>query len=463
LIAMGAMLCIAFGTDEADGMDRAKPQMHLGVFVLGTGNHSAGWRYPGAAVSNNRLPVIAEIAQIAERGKFDLLFVSDGLVMDPGDHPSFLCRFEPTTLISVLSAMTRHVGLGATVSTSFGEPYHVARIFASIDHLSQGRAAWNVVTSSATQAALNFSRERHMDHELRYAVANEFVDVVKGLWDCWDEDAIVADKASGVFIDPARVRPLNHKGRFFQVKGPINMARCPQGHPVIIQAGGSPTGLELAARTADVVFSVVQELDAAKRAYADLKGRLAKYGRSPDQLAVLPGVMPIIGATDAEARDKLSLLQSWLTPTNALTLVSSRLGYDVSGFPLDGPVPAPPPDASSRTFSRVLYETARRDNMTLRDLYNLTAAARGHWVVCGTPRRIADTLEQWFVEGAADGFNILPPYFPGAFADFVDCVVPELQRRDLFRREYQGTTLRDHFGLAPAPAPQMRREALGAA
>ncbi|HZU88928.1 MAG TPA: LLM class flavin-dependent oxidoreductase, partial [Stellaceae bacterium] len=397
-------------------MDKAKRQMHLGVFVLGTGNHSAGWRYPGAAVSNNRLPVIAEIARIAERGKFDLLFVSDGLVMDPGDHPSFLCRFEPTTLISVLSAMTRRIGLGATVSTSFGEPYHVARIFASIDHLSQGRAAWNVVTSSATQAALNFSRERHMDHELRYAVANEFVDVVKGLWDCWDEDAIVADKASGVFLDPARVRPLNHKGRFFQVKGPINMARCPQGHPVIIQAGGSPAGLELAARTADVVFSVVQELDAAKAAYADLKGRLAKYGRSPDQLAVLPGVMPIIGATEAEARDKLSLLQSWLTPTNALTLVSSRLGYDVSGFPLDGPVPAPPADASSRTFSRVLYETARRENMTLRDLYNLTAAARGHWVVCGTPQRIADTLEQWFVAGAADGFNILPPYFPGAFA-----------------------------------------------
>jgi FMN-dependent oxidoreductase (nitrilotriacetate monooxygenase family) len=443
-------------------MNRAKRQMHLGVFVLGTGNHSAGWRYPGAAVSNNRLEVIAEIADIAERGKFDLLFVSDGLVMDPGDHPSFLCRFEPTTLISVLSAMTRHIGLGATVSTSFGEPYHVARIFASIDHLSGGRAAWNVVTSSATQAALNFSRERHMDHDLRYAVANEFVDVVKGLWDCWDEDAIVADKASGVFLDPALVRPLNHKGRFFQVKGPINIARCPQGHPVIIQAGGSPAGLELAARTADVVFSVVQELDAAKRACADLKGRLAKYGRSPDQLAVLPGVMPIIGATDAEARDKLSLLQSWLTPTNALTLVSSRLGYDVSGFPLDGPVPAPPSDASSRTFSRVLYETARRDDMTLRDLYNLTAAARGHWVVCGTPQRIADTLEQWFVEGAADGFNILPPYFPGAFADFVDLVVPELQRRGLFRREYRGTTLRDHFGLAPVPAPRARRAAVGA-
>jgi FMN-dependent oxidoreductase (nitrilotriacetate monooxygenase family) len=439
-------------------MRTVKRQMHLGVFVLGTGNHSAGWRYPGAATSNNQLPVIQEIARIAERGRFDLLFISDGLVMDPGDHPSFLCRFEPTTLISVLSATTRHIGLGATVSTSFGEPYHVARIFASIDHISQGRAAWNVVTSSAPRAALNFSRERHMEHELRYAVANEFVDVVKGLWDCWDDDAIIADKASGIFVDPARVRPLNHKGRFFQVQGPINIARSPQGHPVIIQAGGSPSGLELAARTADVVFSVVQELDAAKAAYADLKGRLGRYGRRPDQLAVLPGVMPIVGTTEAEAKDKLSLLQSWLTPTNALTLVSSRLGYDVSGFPLDAPVPAPPPDASSQTFSHVLFETARRENMTLRDLYNLTAAARGHWVVCGTPQRIADTLEQWFVEEAADGFNILPPYFPGAFAEFVDLVVPELQRRGLFRHEYRGTSLRGHFGLARVPAPMMREE-----
>ena len=428
-------------------MSTTKRQMHLGVFVLGTGNHSAGWRYDGAAASNNHLPVIQDIARIAERGKFDLLFVSDGLVMNPGDHPSFLCRFEPTTLISVLSAVTTRIGLGATVSTSYSEPYNVARIFSSIDHISNGRAAWNVVTSTQPMAALNFSRSEQMEHEHRYEVANEFVDVVKGLWDCWDDGAIVADKVTGRFIDATKVRPLNHQGRFFQVKGPINMARAPQGHPVIIQAGGSPSGLELAARTADVVFSVVQELESAKVAYADLKGRLAKHGRTPDQLSVLPGVMPIIGHTDAEAKAKLSRLQSFLSPSNALVLVSSRLGYDVSGHPLDGPVPAPPLGQGARTFSRVLFETARREAMTLRDLYNLTAAARGHWVLCGTPRRIADTLEQWFVEGAADGYNILPPYFPGAFDDFVDLVVPELQRRGLFRHDYEGTTLRDHFGL----------------
>ena len=442
-------------------MSATSRQMHMGVFVLGTGNHIAGWRYPGAATSHMQLPVMQEIARIAEAGKFDLLFISDSMVMDPTDHPSFMCRFEPATLITALSACTTHVGLGATVSTSFSEPFNVARMFGSIDHISGGRAAWNVVTSSNAKAALNFNRDEHLEHELRYQRANEFVDVVRGLWDCWDDGAIVADKATGRYIDADKVRSLDHKGRFFQVRGPLNMARCPQGHPVIIQAGGSPSGLELAARTADVVFSVVQELEAAKLAYADLKGRMAKYGRAPDELAVLPGVMPVIGATDSEAREKLATLQSWLTPTNAATLVTSRIGYDVSGHPLDGPVPPPPSFGNSRTFSRVLYETAVREKMTLRDLYNLTAAARGHWVVCGTPQRIADTLEEWFVGGAADGFNILPAYFPGAFADFVDLVVPELQRRGLFRRDYQGNTLRDHFGLARVPAPAAQREAVG--
>jgi N-acetyl-S-(2-succino)cysteine monooxygenase len=440
-------------------MGAVKRQMHMGVFVLGTGNHSAGWRYEGAFRTHMELPAMREIARIAERGKFDLLFISDSMVMDPTDHPSFLCRFEPTTLITALSQTTTHIGLGATVSTSFNEPFNVARIFGSIDHLSGGRAAWNVVTSSNAKAAQNFNLDEHLDHELRYARAEEFVDVVRGLWDCWEDGAIVADPVTGKFVDADKVRALNHKGRFFQVKGPINMARCPQGHPVIIQAGGSPSGLELAARTADVVFSVVQELEPARAAYADLKGRMAKYGRSPEEIAVLPGVMPIVGETDAEARAKLEKLQSFITPTNALTLVASRIGYDVSGYDLDGPVPPPPPFQGSRTFTSVLYEMAKRENMTLRDLYNLTAAARGHWVTVGTPRKIADTLEQWFVEKAADGFNILPAYFPGGFADFVDQVVPELQRRGLFRHDYEGMTLRDHFGLAPVPAPARQLQA----
>jgi N-acetyl-S-(2-succino)cysteine monooxygenase len=424
-------------------------QMHFGVFVLGTGNHIAGWRTEGAFASHLDFSVMQAIASIAERGKFDLLFISDSMAMDPTDHPSFMCRFEPTSLITALIACTTHIGLGATVSTSFSEPYNVARLFSSIDHLSGGRAAWNVVTSSNPKAALNFNLDQHLEHEFRYERASEFVDVVLGLWDCWEDGAILADKATGQFIDASKVRPLDHKGRFFKVKGPLNIARAPQGHPVIIQAGGSPSGLELAARTADVVFSVVQELAPARLAYADLKGRMAKYGRAPDSLAVLPGVMTIVGETDTKAREDLAKLQSWLTPTNAATLVASRLGYDVSGHPLDGPVPAPPPAPETRTFPYVLYEMARRENMTLRDLYNLTAAARGHWVLCGTAEHIADTLEEWFTTGAADGFNILPAYFPGAFADFVDRVVPILQQRQLFRRDYRGGTLRGHFGLGP--------------
>ena len=430
-------------------MPRPQRQMHLGVFVLGTGNHSAGWRYPGAMTTGCSFPVMVSIARIAERGKFDLFFISDSLAMDPGDHPSFVSRFEPTTLIGALSAVTTHIGLGATVSTSFGEPYHVARAFASLDHLSGGRAAWNVVTSSASAAALNFSRERHFEHDLRYEIANEFVDVVRGLWDCWDDDAVVADRASGTFLDAAKVRPLNHKGRFFSVRGPLNMQRCPQGHPVIIQAGGSPPGQELSARCADLVFSVVNgDPASAKAAYDSLKQRVIKHARPPEAVPILPGVMPIIGETDEAAKEQLARLQSWLSSTNALTLVSARLGHDISGYPLDAPVPDFPQTDRGQAFSKALFEMARRERMTLRDLYNITAAARGHWVICGTPKKIADILEEWFTGGMADGFVVMPAYFPGAFDDFVDRVVPELQRRGLYRRDYERTTLRDHLGLA---------------
>jgi N-acetyl-S-(2-succino)cysteine monooxygenase len=439
-------------------MTTTKRQMHLGVFVLGTGNHSAGWRYDGATTSNCSLPVLESIARTAERGKFDLFFVSDGLATNAGDHPSFVSRFEPMTLIAALSRVTRNVGLGATVSTTFGEPYHVARTFASLDHLSAGRGAWNVVTTSNDAAAMNFGREKITEHDLRYEIANEFVDVVRGLWDTWDDGAIVADKTTGTFIDAGKIRPLDHKGRFFSVKGPLNIERCPQGHPIIIQAGGSVPGQELSARTADLVFSVVQDAGAAKTAYDSLKARVIKHGRAPEHVPILPGVMPIVGATEQEAKDKLTLLQSWLTSTNALTLVSQRLGHDISGYPLDGPVPDFPLTNRGQAFSKALFDMARRDNMTLRDLYNVTAAARGHWVLPGTPKRIADTFEEWFTGGMADGFVVMPPYFPAAFDEFVDLVVPELQRRGLFRREYAGSTLRDHLGLArPAGATQVRQ------
>ena len=441
-------------------MPNANRQMHLGLFWLGTGNHSAGWRHEGAATSNCSWPVVLQGAQIAERGKFDLFFISDSVIMDPGDHPSFVSRFEPTTLIAALSAATRHVGLGATVSISFSEPYVVARTFATLHHISGGRAAWNIVTSTHSAAAPNFGRQGLAEHDLRYEMANEFVDVVKGLWSTWDEGAVVADKETGVFLDTSKIRPLDHKGRFYAVKGPLNIERSPHGFPLIVQAGGSPPGQDLSARTADLVFSVVNgDKASAKVAYDGLKQRAIKFGRDPAHVPVLPGVMPIIGATNEEAKAQLDRLQSWLSPTNALTLVSQRLGHDISGYPLDGPVPELPATTDrGQAFSRALLDMARRENMTLRDLYNITAAARGHWVIYGTPQRIADTLEEWFCGGLADGFIVMPAYFPGAFDDFVNLVVPELQRRGLYRKDYGGATLREHLGLAP-----LRAEADGVA
>jgi len=443
-------------------MPAPKRQMHLGLFVLGTGNHSAGWRHDGAFTTSVSIPVMQKIAQIAERGKFDLFFISDSAAMDPGDHPSFLNRFEPMTLLSALSMVTSHIGLGATVSTSYNEPFNVARAFASLDHISSGRAAWNVVTSANEKSYPNFGKERP-DHDLRYEIATEFVDVVRGLWDCWDDGAIVADRSTGTFVDKTKVHPLNHKGRFFSVRGPINIERSPQGQPIIIQAGGSPAGQDLSARSADLVFSVVNgDPVSAKKAYGSLKERVVRHGRRPEHLPILPGVMPIIGESDQQAREQLTKLQGWLNSTNALTLVSQRLGHDISKYPLDGPVPDFPQTQGGQAFSQALFEMARRENMTLRDLYNITAAARGHWVIAGTPKRIADTLEEWFTGGLADGFVVMPAYFPGAFDDFVDKVVPELQRRGLYRQEYSGTTLRDHLGLE-RPAPVRHAHAPAAA
>ena len=354
--------------------------------------------------------------------------------MDPTDHPSFLCRFEPTTLITALAACTTHVGLGATVSTSFSEPFNVARIFGSIDHISGGRAAWNVVTSSNPKAALNFNLDEHIEHELRYERANEFVDVVRGLWDCWEDGAIVADKATGRFIDAEKVRPLNHKGRFFKVRGPLNMARCPQGHPVIIQAGGSPSGLELAARTADVVFSVVQELEPAKAAYADLKGRMAKYGRAPDELAVLPGVMPIVGDSDAEAREtageaaKLDHADQCHDPgrqPDRLRRVrpsARRAGSAAAGG-------AEQPDLPLRALrdgearEHDVARSLQSDRGGARPLGDLRHAAQDRRHAGGMVRRGSG---RWVQHSAG--------LVPRRFADFVDRVVPELQRRGLFRQ-----------------------------
>jgi N-acetyl-S-(2-succino)cysteine monooxygenase len=431
-------------------MARPKRQMHFGVFWVGTGNHLAGWRREGAASSNSYWPDVVESAQIAERGKLDMFFIADSVGMDFTFPPSFLSRHEPTTLLAALATVTSRIGLGGTVSTSFSEPYNVARAFASIDNISGGRAAWNVVTSSRDTAAQNFSQDKIKDHDLRYEIAGEFVDVVRGLWDTWDDGAIVADKKTGKFLDESKVRELNHKGQYFSVKGPLNIERCPQGHPIIVQAGGSPPGQELSARVADVVFSVVNgDTELAKTNYDSLKQRMAKYGREPHELAILPGVMPIVGETDEQAKEQLSLLQSWMKvdETKAFSVLTQRLHFDFTGYSLDDLVPEIPVSHRGQTFNKTIMSMARQQNMTLRDLFNVAGAARGHWAIYGSPKRIADIFEEWFTGEMADGFVILPPHFPGGLNDFVNLVVPELQRRGLFRTDYSGPTLRDHLGL----------------
>jgi FMN-dependent oxidoreductase (nitrilotriacetate monooxygenase family) len=423
-----------------------KRQMHLGLFLLGTGSHVAGWRVPGAVDSFQDFPAIQAIGRTAERGKFDLIFMGDNLYADAATHPSYTLRLEPLTMLAALSTSTSRIGLGATVSTTYNDPFSVARAFASLDHISNGRAAWNAVTTAHPATAANFGTI-HPDHASRYERAGEFLDVVKALWDGWADDALVADRASGLYIDPSRLRAIDHDGTFFRVKGPLNIGRSPQGHPVVLQAGGSEAGQALAARSADIVFSVVQDIDEAKAGYASLKNRLPACGRQSEDVAVLPGVMPIVGRTDKEALEKLNVLQSFVSGSNALAILSERFGQDMSVYDLDGPIPDLALPDSSHGFAKVMLAKARREDMTLRDLYNLAAAARGHWVLCGSAQTVADTLQRWFENHAADGFNVMPPYFHQGFEDFVDMVVPILQERGLFRADYAGTTLRDHLGL----------------
>ncbi len=349
-------------------------------------------------------------------------------------------------MLAALATSTRHIGLGATVSTTYSDPFTVARAFASLDFISGGRAAWNAVTTSNPVIGANFGTA-HSDHARRYEMAGEFVDVVKALWDGWADDAVVADRTSGLYIDAHKVRAIDHEGEFFKVKGPLNISRSPQGQPVVLQAGGSEAGLQMAARTADVAFSVVQDIEEARASYADLKKRLPMFGRRPEEVTVLPGVMPVVGRTEKEAREKLNTLQGYIGDGKAMAVLSERLGQDFSGYDLDAPVPDLELPDTYHAFTRVLLSKARREQMTLRDLYSLTAAARGHWVICGSPETIANTLQKWFETRAADGFNIMPPYFHEGFEDFVDGVVPILQERGLFRRRYEGITLRDHLGL----------------
>ncbi len=424
-----------------------KKQMHLGLFLQGAGHHVSGWRHPDAEAGSENFDLLRRVAKEAEDAKFDMIFLADGLTSGVDAHPSMVARFEPLTLLSALAMVTDKIGLAATASTTYGEPYHTARAFASIDHLSHGRAAWNIVTTSYARTANNFSKS-HPEHDERYAVAEEFVDVVRGLWDSWDDDAFPKDKENGVYADPNKVHVLNHAGKYYSVQGPLNIPRSPQGHPVLIQAGSSGPGQDLAARIADIVFTAQQSLAEAQAFYASLKERVAKAGRDPDSVAVMPGFMPVIGDSFEDAAEKLKELNRWTDIKSAMPLLEERIGHSLADYDLDGPLPDLPISDQLRSRAELLRDLARRENLTIRDLALRVAAGRGHHIVLGTPEQIADRMQEWFEGKAADGFNVMPPYFPGGLEDFNRQVVPILQERGLFRTEYTGSTLRDHLNIA---------------
>jgi FMN-dependent oxidoreductase (nitrilotriacetate monooxygenase family) len=431
--------------------------MKLGAFLMATGHHVAAWRHPDVpANAGLDFKHYKHLAQVAEAAKFDTLFIADSVAAATGDAASSMARsdhFEPLTLVSALSAVTERIGLIVTATTSYNEPFHIARKFASLDHLSGGRAGWNLVTSDAAAEALNFGRDEHIDHAERYSRAREFHQVVTGLWDSWDEDAFLRDKASGAYYRPDGLHVLDHQGEHFKVKGPLNVARSPQGQPVVVQAGSSEAGRMLAAQTAEVVFTAQPSLAAAQAFYQDLKSRAVGFGRDPDTLKIMPGMFVVVGDSEAQARDKFEEFQALVEPRVGVALLGRMLGnFDLSGYPLDEPLPALPLTRSGQQSRQALLsQLAQDEHLTLAQLGRRIAGGRGHFSVIGTASQIADHWQAWFEQGAADGFNVLVPHLPGGLEDVAHKVIPELQRRGLFRREYTGSTLREHLGL-PRPA-----------
>jgi FMN-dependent oxidoreductase (nitrilotriacetate monooxygenase family) len=422
-------------------------QMKLGLFLAPGGHHMAAWRHPDAYPAGFSIDSYVTAAQVAESGCFDMLFVADVFSLTASGGRQDSLRFEPLTLLSALAMTTKRIGLVATATTSFNEPYNVARKFASLDHLSHGRAGWNIVTSSSTLEAYNFGREAHREHAARYRKAHEFVQVVRGLWNSWDHDAVIIDKASGIFFDAAKLHMLNHEGDEFSVRGPLTLPQCPQGHPVLVQAGSSEDGKNLASACAEVIFTIQRDLAGAQSFYADIKSRVAAFGRAPEHALVMPGVMPVVGRTRQEAQDKYDQLQALIHPQAGLAGLSRTLETDLSGVDVEGPLP--PIDIAKLSQSRAvgMVETARRDHLCVRQVYERLLVSKGHRQLIGAVADIADSLQEWFEQGGADGFNVMPAMMPGGLRDFVDLVVPELRRRGVFRKAYEGVTLRDHLGL----------------
>jgi FMN-dependent oxidoreductase (nitrilotriacetate monooxygenase family) len=431
----------------------AKPQLKLGAFMRPASIHTGAWRYPGAFPDANfNLAHLQRFVQTLERAKFDAFFImADHLAvlnmpLEALKRSHTVTSFEPFTLLSALAMVTEHIGLVATGSTTFDAPYHVARRFASLDHISGGRAGWNIVTTSNPDAALNFGLTEHVEHDERYRRAREFYDVVTGLWDSWADDAFVRDAANGIYFDPARLHVLNHKGKHYSVRGPLNIARPVQGWPVIIQAGASDAGRQLAAETAEMVFTAQNNIEAGREFYADVKGRMEKAGRSRDDMKIMPACFVVVGDSVEEAREKRARLDGLVDYANAIASLSIALGHDASRFDPDQPLPDVPESNASKSGRQRAIDLAQREKLTVRQLAQRLGGYAGLAMV-GTPKTIADEMEEWLTSEASDGFTVMFPYLPGGLDDFVERVVPELQRRGLFRREYEGKTLRENLGL----------------
>ncbi|MFB7639986.1 LLM class flavin-dependent oxidoreductase [Peribacillus butanolivorans] len=429
-----------------------KKKVKLGVFLAGTGHHVASWRHPNAnPKANMNIDYFKGLAQTAEKGLFDLLFLADSLSVAKDSHPNILTRFEPLTLLSYLASATSNIGLVSTASTTYEEPFNVARRFASLDHITSGRAGWNVVTTSLASTAANFNKSEHLEHSLRYKRATEFVEVTKKLWDSWEDDTLIIDKATGQFIDESKFHEINHQGEFFTVKGPLNVSRSPQGHPVIVQAGSSGDGQLLAAKYAEIVFTAQENKEDAISFYNELKSHLAAFNREKSSLSIMPGLFPIVGQTEKEAQEKYEALQELIIPEIGLAIMGRYFGnVDFSSIPLDTPfadISLPNNVDSIQSKYDLIVKRATNKNLTLRQTYQWVAGSRGHHIAIGTPTQIADKIEDWVNENAADGFNIMPALLPDSLTDFVELVVPELQSKGIFRTKYESNTLRGNLGL----------------
>ncbi|WOH83393.1 LLM class flavin-dependent oxidoreductase [Bradyrhizobium sp. BEA-2-5] len=431
----------------------SKQQLSLNLFIYPGGHHEAAWRYKGSAADRILdVSYYQELAQRAEAHKFDAVFFADGPVLSDNVRYAQRFRLEPITWLAAIAVATKRIGLIATASTTYTEPYNLARLFASLDHLSRGRAGWNIVTTSSPQAAQNFGLSEHPPHHERYERAREYIDVITRLWDSWEDDAVVNDPASGIFADMGKIHPIDHVGKHFRVRGPLNISRTPQGRPVYVQAGSSDDGRAFAARYAEAIFTAHQTLASAQEFYADIKRQARAFDRSPDQVRILPGISPFIASTQAEADLLQDEFNELIQPEYSLTQLRQMIGLDLSGFDLDGPFPRHLIDTGSArgvaSRFKLIVDIIDREKPTIRQLVQRLAGARGHWVIAGPPEKIADNIQTWFENGAADGFNVMPPWLPGGFDLFAEQVVPILRKRGLFRDEYSGTTLRDHYQLS---------------